>query len=55
MIKAQHVIPRQYFLYVICVLILYIPVNNFSVMSGEVFLSFTSTKQQKMSCSGSVS
>ena len=28
------------------VLILYIPVNNFSVMSGWVFLGLTSTKQR---------
>ena len=26
-------------------LILYVPVNNFSVMSGQVFLGCTSTKQ----------
>ena len=26
-------------------LILYVPVNNFSVMSGQVFLGLTSTKQ----------
>ena len=28
------------------VLILYVPVNNFSVMSGRVFLGWTSTKQR---------
>ena len=31
-------------------LILYVPVNNLSVMSGQVFLGWTSTKQGLMSC-----
>ena len=30
-------------------LILYVPVNNFSVMSGQVFLGFNSTEQGLMS------
>ena len=32
------------------VLILYIPVNNFSVMCGPVFLGGTSTKQRILMC-----
>ena len=32
-------------------LILYVPVNNFSVMLGQVFLGWTSTKQGYVSCS----
>ena len=35
---------------VLFVLILYVPVNDFSVMSEQVFLGWTSTKQRK-SCS----
>ena len=33
------------------VLILYIPVNNFSVILGQVFLGWTSTKQEIISFS----
>ena len=41
---------RFYIPSVVCLfdLILYVPVNNFSVMSGRVFLGWTSTKQGLM-------
>ena len=51
--KKHEKLPRQYamswtfffYIFFFFFLILYVPVNNFSVMSGQVFLGWTHTKQ----------
>ena len=44
--KFDYLQIKQYWYFFVClILILYVPVNNFSVMSGRVFLGWTSTKQ----------